>query len=150
MDKKVSPRSVSTTPTFVFNPTPVPPKQNAVHKTQTPQASTHKRESTTPTAVSKDNFKTMLHRCAFRLRRRATLIEPDVSTERVRSNEFRVCWRSLSITHCLGDASGAFLFSLSTAGNSGVYLNHTAAAASLRLCDCRFTEPFFRLGRRFK
>ena len=71
MDKKVSPRSVSTTPTFVFNPTPVPPKQNAVHKTQTPQASTHKRESTTPTAVSKDNFKTMLHRCAFRLRRRA-------------------------------------------------------------------------------
>ena len=71
MDKKVSPRSVSTTPTFVFNPTPVPPKQNAVHKTQTPQASTHKRESTTPTAVSKDNFKTMLHRCAFRHRRRA-------------------------------------------------------------------------------
>lgn len=71
MDKKVSPRSVSTTPTFVFNPTPVPPKQNTVHKTQTPQASTHKRESTTPTAVSKDNFKTMLHRCAFRLRRRA-------------------------------------------------------------------------------
>ena len=71
MDKKVSPRSVSTTPTFVFKPTPVPPKQNAVHKTQTPQASTHKRESTTPTAVSKDNFKTMLHRCTFRLLRRA-------------------------------------------------------------------------------
>ena len=69
MDKKVSPRSVSTTPTFVFNPTPVPPKQNSVHKTQTPQASTHKRESTTPTAVSKDNFKTMLHRCTFRHRR---------------------------------------------------------------------------------
>ena len=49
----------------------------------------------------------------------------------------------LSLTHCLGDTSGAFLFSLSTAGNSGVYLNHTAADASLRLCDCRFTEPVF-------
>ena len=47
------------------------------------------------------------------------------------------------ITHCLGDASGAFLFALSTTGNSGTYLNHTATATSLRLCDCRFTEPVF-------
>ena len=38
-----------------------------------------------------------------------SLIEPDVSTGRVRSNEFRVCWRGLSLTHCLGDFSGAFL-----------------------------------------
>ena len=28
-----------------------------------------------------------------------SLIKPDVSTERVRSNEFRVCWRGLSLTH---------------------------------------------------
>ena len=72
------------------------------------------------------NLKKLLKNCskiidqAFRLRRRATLIEPDVSTERVRSNEFRVCWRSLSITHRLGDTSGAFLFALSTAANSGI------------------------------
>ena len=43
---------------------------------------------------------------ALRLRR----IEPDVSTERVRSNEFRGCFRGLSLTHCLGDTSGAFLW----------------------------------------
>ena len=49
----------------------------------------------------------------------------------------------LSLMHRLGDSSGAFLFALSTAGNSGTYLNHTAADASLRLCDCRFTEPVF-------
>ena len=24
-----------------------------------------------------------------------------------------------------------------------MYLNHTATAAQLRLCDCRFSEPFF-------
>ena len=57
---------------------------------------------------------------AFRLRRRAIVsspwrfarrrIEPDVSTERVRSNEFRVCWRGLSLTHCLGDSSEGLLF----------------------------------------
>ena len=39
-----------------------------------------------------------------------SLIEPDVSTERVRSNEFRVCWRGLSLTHCLGDSSEGLLF----------------------------------------
>ena len=38
-----------------------------------------------------------------------SLTEPDVSAVRVRSNEFRVCFRGLSLTHCLGDTSGAFL-----------------------------------------
>ena len=32
------------------------------------------------------------------------------------------------------------LFALSTTGNSGIYLNHTATAASLRLCDCRLSS----------
>ena len=32
------------------------------------------------------------------------------------------------------------LFALSTTGNSRIYLNHTATAASLRLCDCRLSS----------
>ena len=32
-----------------------------------------------------------------------------VSTGRVRSNEFRVCWRGISLKNCLGETSEAFI-----------------------------------------
>lgn len=53
MRKKTSPRSESTTPTFVFTPSSTPKAPGTTHATKTQQASEYKRESTTPTTVFK-------------------------------------------------------------------------------------------------
>ncbi|MGN1173071.1 MAG: hypothetical protein ACI4SO_04725, partial [Muribaculaceae bacterium] len=66
---------------------------------------------------------------ALELRQRR--IEPDVSTERLRSNEFRVCWRSLSLTHSLGDTSGAFLFAVKRAK----VVDYLSTIASTGICQ---------------